>query len=224
MPEEKVKEETKVNRSNVVQKLVKIFSVIIFLIIIVILIIIANASETFTIGPAIVIGIVSFIFFGIIAFSFEIKGIILRIWKPQEKEGLPNPVTEQQAFELIGKKFKSKYLADYIDEIISGGAEIRGKAPLTQWIYFLHFKTLYSRQKYFCGLNMHYPDKVQIIKNPKPNAILTAKKRLATEPEEAPDIEEISTFNPSLGLSTIKKKLTHRKKVKQKEEQIGDLR
>lgn len=226
MVEEQEQEEVKSIKSSSAQKFVRIISVVVFLAIITTLIIIANLSESFSLAPAIWIGLGFFVLFALVFFSFNIKHLIQRFKEKEKETKLPKAITEQQAFELIENKFKTKHYADYIDgPPMEGGAEIRGKAPLTQWIYTLYFKTLYSQQKYFCGLNMHYPELgIKILLNPKPNQMLTAKKRLATEPEEAPDIEEISTFSPSLGLSTIQKKFTHKRKEKSKTEQTGDLK
>lgn len=226
MVEEKTTEmqdEIKTEKPKSFQKFVKIISIILFIATIVVLIIIANVSESFSLKPALIIGGISLVFFGVIFFSFELRRLFKnKATEQKESLELPSAITENQAYEIVESKFKTKNYADYIEEIYSGGAEIRGKNP-GQWIFSLYFKTLYSEQKYFVGLNMHYPDKLQIILNPTATQRLTAKKRLATDPEEAPDIEEVTTYNPSLGLSTIQKKITPKRKTKEETKLKGDL-
>jgi len=224
--EEIINDEVVVKKSKNFQKFVRIVSAVLFLATIVILVIVANASEKFTLKPALWIGAGSFVFFTLIFFSFTFKKWIQKIKEGNKGDSkIPEPVTENQAYELVCNKFKTKLHADYIEEVYDGGVESRGKV-IKQFIYFLYFKSLFSQQDYFVGLNMHYPEKgIRVIKNPKPNELILAKKRLVHgEQEESPDIEETSVINPLTGGVVTSKKVTHKKLGRPKLKKEGDLK
>lgn len=218
MEEEKQKPKEKRN----ISKIIKWLSIIVFILTIIVLIVIKIYYPSFQIKWIVIILIIVGILSILMFFSFQIPKLFNKNVKEDNFKN-PKPITLQQA-QLLATKIIGNNLCDYLCNIEDEGIEEHGRL-VKQKIYFLLGTGLYSKQKYFIAINMHFPEtNYRYCINPEsPAKISYIKKRLATDPEESPNKEVIERENPLLGTKEKITKSIHKDEKKETEAKKEEL-
>jgi hypothetical protein len=158
---------------------------------------------------------------GIVILAIIFGPTIINIIMPAKKVegGLPQPITDEQAFEMV---FQAMNLPRYLDKIASiesEGSESMGEGVKSE-VYHILFvgKMRNPRNKYLYVINKHFPKnkkKVKVFKEfdmVTEKQIFTLKNSVAASPEAQPDIEERKERNLVTGVETEYKRVSHAKK------------
>lgn len=208
--EEKVKEERKKDKRNMFRWIGIIVSIFAF----VILYFVKRNQPDFPLGWIIIIsGLITLFGLGMF-FAFNIYDRLRKEPKPFEfdTDKLPPAITKEEARIIAENILRDdlRYL-DYPSIIYSEGTEEHGEKVKSQ-IYSLECQGVYFKGKYFIGINCHFPyQKNRVIKEPSIYQILTAKRMLASFPEEPLPTRTIEEESPLTG---VRRKITE---VKRKE-------
>jgi len=190
-----------------------------------ILFFIRYSKPDFPTGYLIISGVVIILLGVILFFIKDIKERFLKQEDEKEKENiLPPPKTIAEIIPLCQKTVINKEYADLIPHISTDsptGIRKVGENPTTQ-IFEYHSRGLYSNRHYVILMNMHYPEKYQVLINPPKLDITKWINFLAEKKDKQPDEEETRTINPLLGTEQIIKKKIHNKDKNKEENKKED--
>ena len=145
--------------------------------------------------------------------------VIRRISKKKEvpeEEKMPKAITIQQAREYADKLLAEQY-SDYFKTKPINMSALYGKTKRSS-IYTAYGDGVYKNVKYLVLINQNYPlEKQAILEGVEEDEIHIHQNRLAIDPEDAPDTEEIHHRDELSGRETIIKKTIQQKNQEQTE-------
>lgn len=207
-------------------------SIILFVGFLVFLFVYKSSHETFTSKNLIIDAIVGVVFLG--GVSLGSWFLINRDEKMKDKfkkeaSTLPESISLEECREIRDKEILEQH-ENYIKSPIYEETPSIGTG-VKSTIYLCLAEGLYddpyaseNYPTYFFALNTHYPDKkMDLIKNPSPQAIEKVISRLASFPEGEPDVKETTEENPILGTRRTTKEVVHKKSEKDNKKPKEDL-
>jgi hypothetical protein len=226
--EEKVIEEKTEKAKASTEKLLKIWSVGIGIFLILSLIVIKVQNPDFPLKWVLIIsGIVLFICL-FIFFSFA---IFRKSHKEEEKQktprGLPQPASLATLRGICESSLTNRYFANHTTGCLREYYTSAGKNHDRIYVYVtkaLYFQNMREGKVYII-VNSHYPlDLRSVLIDPTSTELTKCINYLSTAPEEEPNTEETSIYNPLTQTIVNTRKVEKPKELeKPKEEKKGDL-
>ena len=211
-----------------VGKFWKIMSGVILVATIAILIAIKYYNPLFDIKWIVIISAVFFIVSVVTWFGFKIPEFLRK--KNEEKEiqkfdgNLPAPISDEERDNIFVNVLASDKIMNMWDQIEDCGSEEHGE-QVSQSIGFAYGSLCYGSNKIFLAINRHYPDRMRYKFNATQADMNSIKKKLAINPEKAPNKTIIRRSNKIAGIEEEEVKLEARKdENKEKQKQQEDLK
>lgn len=144
---------------------------------------------------------------------------------------LPDPITDEQAYEIVHKAMFTSRYADLIGEVISEGTQSIGSGMKSEvyHIYFIGKKS--PRKKYLYVINKHFPMNKKLVRIFGGDKLLSdrfireLKNSVSYSPEIGPDVEDITERNVLTGVERKIRTTSYPKKQKQRSQvqKTGEL-
>ena len=183
-----------------------------------VLIIVKISKPEFKIGW-IILGSVGILIFGsIMWFWNNLVDMLKRAEKLEKEKKLPTPKETKEIIPLCQDTIMNTRYTD-MAPYPNDDSCIRsvGENPSTQ-IYEYKAPGLYTNRNYVILMNMHYPEKFQVLIDPSAYKITLALNSLAEKKDKIPDEEEIRTKNDLTGTEQTIKRKTYSKNEEKKDD------
>lgn len=220
--EDNEKETETVQEKNIKTR-IKVISIIVIILFIMGLGIAAYYIQSFSFVWFIIIVGIGLVLFAIAFFFTKIKDFLMKTKDAFDDKKIPNAITQEECITIRDKHMMDTF-GDRVNIIHSMGSPHHGK--ISQAIFYTIFTGEFKDKKtnqqkvYFFGLNMHYPERREavVISSPEHN-VYHFRRRLAIDPEPAPEKEIIKERSDLLGIDRIIEKPVHKKPEKKKEKE-----
>lgn len=213
-------EETKYNKYSI-ENIVRYIGIVLLITGIIVVIIIKTSSPDFPLFKiGIILGILVFI-----AILTYFGGNLYKKFLSHEDLLVKKVATREELLDIVKTCLVNEFYMNHVKQIISNKNYLIGKTNKTT-IAIFEVKPLYGKKedKYYILINANHIERLpSILLNPGSGELNKAINMLADEPEEEPNTEELTTFNPTLGITTTQKKVLHALENKKIEEKKEDL-
>ena len=202
--------------TNKTQKYTRIVGGIVSLFAIITLGYVKNSNPDFPLLAIVLISLGIFCLFLVFFFWSYLFSIFSNEKKKSTVDGLPEPITIEQANEIIEKIFLSPTYADHVNGWKYHKIYTVGKIKKCKILLVRLEKTTYcTTDNLYVIINMHYPGWYTILSNPNIPEIHRCINSLAVDPDDEPNKEIIEEENPLLGTKRV---ITRTNKPEQKKD------
>ena len=134
---------------------------------------------------------------------------------------LPKPATLTELRTIASKALTNDHYANHVKQCLGEKFFTVGKMN-KNIVYVYKCKALYTegmeKGLIYILINCHYPeDRRSILIDPNINELSRSIQALGTDPEDEPNVEEVTTHSPITGVTQTSRKITHEKEKKKEE-------
>lgn len=221
--EESEKEDKKTEEKNLDrQKFLRIIAVVVSISALIFLIYYKLSHPEFPIYLLIIFIVIIGLIFGAFFFGKKIFDWFNKINKKQSDDEIPKAISKEEAFEMCRKELLKPEYANHLlgweDVSLTATGKLKPNtilvAKLTDLVYD-------NEDNFYFFINLNYPEKNVLLRNPTNADIREQKRNLGLQPTDEPDEESSSWVDPISGRIFTQNKKTHGKK--NKKEKKGDL-
>lgn len=223
---EKLKEENQEQERHKTERSLKIFSIIFFIFSIIVLIVLKVNNKDFPLLWMVVIFAIVAIVCGIMYFFFSVFKKYDEDSEEKSKNGLPKAASLSDLRIMSEGALINRYYANHLKKCEEERFFHVGKSR--ERVYVYKAKMLYSEgtDEGYCYviINTHLPQELKtILIDPSSSELTKAIHQIAGNPDDDPNTEESTIFNPLTGTTVTTKKIEKPKEVIKKEEKKEDL-